>query len=70
MYVRPSPKGRARSSAYKRLLLLASDTLFMVPFAKDDLFVGREDSITKISERRAAAPTHTRVALVGLGGVG
>ncbi|KAH9865613.1 hypothetical protein J1614_009198 [Plenodomus biglobosus] len=48
----------------------SSDTLFMVPFAKDDLFVGREDIIAKISGRRAAAPTHTRVALVGLGGVG
>jgi uncharacterized membrane protein YuzA (DUF378 family) len=41
----------------------------MVPFAKDDLFVGQEDIIAKISGRRAAAPTHTRVALVGLGGV-
>ncbi|KAF7506254.1 hypothetical protein GJ744_012062 [Endocarpon pusillum] len=42
----------------------------MMPFARDDLFVGREDIITQTSERRAAAPTHTRVALVGLGGVG
>lgn len=70
MYVRLSPQSRARSNAYRKLLLLASNTLFMVPFAKDDLFVGREDIIAKISGRRAAAPTHTRVALVGLGGVG
>ncbi|THW77844.1 hypothetical protein D6D18_09847, partial [Aureobasidium pullulans] len=49
---------------------LASNVLFMVPFARDDLFVGREDIIDKISERRAAASFHPRVALVGLGGVG
>jgi hypothetical protein len=49
---------------------LASNVLFMVPFARDDLFVGREDIIAKISERRAAASFHPRVALVGLGGVG
>ncbi|KAF2027559.1 HET-domain-containing protein [Setomelanomma holmii] len=48
----------------------ASNALFMVPFSRDDLFVGREDIVAKISERRAAAPTHTSMALVGLGGVG
>ncbi|KAF1835737.1 hypothetical protein BDW02DRAFT_484246, partial [Decorospora gaudefroyi] len=41
-----------------------------VPFSRDDLFVGREDIIAKVSERRVAASSHTRVALVGLGGVG
>ena len=70
MYVRLSPSGMARPNAYKKLLSLACDALFIVPFARDDLFVGREDIIAKISGRRAAAPTHTRVALVGLGGVG
>ncbi|ORY00882.1 P-loop containing nucleoside triphosphate hydrolase protein [Clohesyomyces aquaticus] len=48
----------------------SSDALFIVPFARDDSFVGREDTIAKISERKAAASIHTRVALVGLGGVG
>lgn len=49
---------------------LASDAMFIVPFARDDLFVGREDIIARISERRVAASLHPRVALVGLGGVG
>jgi hypothetical protein len=54
------------------LLLLAPDVLFMVPFLRDDLFVGRGDIIAKISEKRkqAASWNHTRIALVGLGGVG
>jgi len=55
------------------LLLLAPDVLFMVPFSRDDLFVGREDIIAKISEKRnkqAASRNHTRIALVGLGGIG
>ncbi|KAF2625654.1 TPR-like protein [Macroventuria anomochaeta] len=48
---------------------LADDALFMVPFSRDDSFVGREDIIAEISER-AALQKHTRVALVGLGGIG
>ncbi|TIA54017.1 hypothetical protein D6C77_07913 [Aureobasidium pullulans] len=51
-------------------LPLASDAIFIVPFARDDLFVGREDIIARISERRVAAALHPRVALVGLGDVG
>jgi hypothetical protein len=47
-----------------------SKALFMVPFSRDHSFVGCEDIIAKVSERRAAASSHTRVALVGLGGVG
>jgi hypothetical protein len=55
------------------LLLLAPDVLFMVPFSRDDLFVGRGDIIAKISEKRSkqvASRNHTRIALVGLGGIG
>jgi hypothetical protein len=53
-------------------ILLATDLLFIVPFSRDDLFVGREDIIAEISEKRkqAASRNHTRLALVGLGGVG
>jgi hypothetical protein len=53
-------------------ILLLATALFIVPFSKDDLFVGREDIIAKISEQRtsAALRNHTRLALVGLGGVG
>ncbi|RSL80949.1 hypothetical protein CEP52_017301, partial [Fusarium oligoseptatum] len=44
----------------------------MVPFQRDSAFVGREDIIAKILEKQeqAAADNHSRVALVGLGGVG
>ncbi|KAF2466639.1 uncharacterized protein BDR25DRAFT_327985 [Lindgomyces ingoldianus] len=41
----------------------------MVPFSRDNCFVGREDIIAEVSKHRASQ-THTRVALVGLGGVG
>ena len=52
--------------------LLATDALFMVPFSRDELFIGREDIIAEVSKKReqAAMRTHTRVALVGLGGIG
>ncbi|OBT51626.1 hypothetical protein VE04_08927 [Pseudogymnoascus sp. 24MN13] len=44
----------------------------MVPFQRDSAFVGRVDILVKISEKfmEAASQDHSRVALVGLGGVG
>lgn len=44
----------------------------MVLFQRDSAFVGREDILVKISEKfkEAASQDHSRVALVGLGGVG
>ncbi|KAF2633913.1 hypothetical protein BU25DRAFT_381757 [Macroventuria anomochaeta] len=44
----------------------------MVPFPRDDTFVGRKDVLAKIQEihRSPALRGHSRVALVGLGGVG
>jgi hypothetical protein len=44
----------------------------MVPFQRDGAFVGREDVLEKIREKfeQAASQDHSRVALVGLGGVG
>ncbi|KAJ6198058.1 hypothetical protein J3E72DRAFT_384946 [Bipolaris maydis] len=48
----------------------SSKALFMLPFSQDDFFIGREDEISEIKKRRKATPSHTRVALVGLGGVG
>ncbi|TVY62681.1 Nephrocystin-3 [Fusarium oxysporum f. sp. cubense] len=44
----------------------------LIPFARDSAFVGREDIITKIigKHEQAATDHHSRVALVGLGGVG
>ncbi|OAL56153.1 hypothetical protein IQ07DRAFT_558137 [Pyrenochaeta sp. DS3sAY3a] len=47
-----------------------SAVLFMVPFSRDPLFVGRKDVLAKISRCTAASPAHIRAALVGLGGVG
>jgi hypothetical protein len=43
-----------------------------VPFQRDGAFVGREDVLEKIREKfeRTASQDHSRVALVGLGGVG
>ena len=44
----------------------------MVPFGRDASFIGRADVIGAISGEyeRLAMGFHTRVALVGLGGVG
>ncbi|KAF2180317.1 hypothetical protein K469DRAFT_715560 [Zopfia rhizophila CBS 207.26] len=44
----------------------------MVPFQRDSAFVGREDILAKIcgKHKQAASQNHSRVALVGLGGVG
>ncbi|KAH7385972.1 hypothetical protein BKA66DRAFT_490292 [Pyrenochaeta sp. MPI-SDFR-AT-0127] len=44
----------------------------MVPFKRDNAFVGRHDILTQIVEKneRTASSSHSRVALVGLGGVG
>ncbi|OBT82207.1 hypothetical protein VE02_08678 [Pseudogymnoascus sp. 03VT05] len=44
----------------------------MVPFQRDGAFFGREDVLVKISEKfkESASQNHSRVALVGLGGVG
>ena len=45
---------------------------FIVPFAKDDSFIGREDILADIDviNKQASLSRHIRVALVGLGGVG
>ncbi|KFY68927.1 hypothetical protein V496_00678 [Pseudogymnoascus sp. VKM F-4515 (FW-2607)] len=44
----------------------------MVPFQRDSAFVGREDILAKLGEKfeQAASQDHSRVALVGLGGIG
>ena len=43
-----------------------------VPFERDRMFVGREDILTAIKEanQQGTRPSHKRVALVGIGGVG
>jgi hypothetical protein len=43
------------------------DPVFMVPFARDDKFVGREDILGQIEERLQVGH---RVSLAGIGGVG
>ncbi len=44
----------------------------MVPFQRDSTFVGREDIMADLREKhgQAASQDHSRVALIGLGGVG
>ncbi|KAF1966818.1 hypothetical protein BU23DRAFT_312572, partial [Bimuria novae-zelandiae CBS 107.79] len=44
----------------------------MVPFQRDSTFVGREDILAKIREKleQPAPQDHSRLALVGLGGIG
>ncbi|KFY90176.1 hypothetical protein V498_06140, partial [Pseudogymnoascus sp. VKM F-4517 (FW-2822)] len=44
----------------------------MVPFQKDSAFVGREGILVEIGKKldQAASQDHSRVALVGLGGIG
>lgn len=42
----------------------------MVPFQRDSAFVGREDILAKIRGKHEQVGSHSRVALVGLGGVG
>jgi hypothetical protein len=61
---------RVMMNAY--LILPAHKPPFIVPFAKDDSFIGREDILADIDviNKQASLPRHTRVALVGLGGVG
>jgi hypothetical protein len=43
-----------------------------VPFQRDSAFVGRQNILAQIDEKnkQTASSTHSRVALVGLGGVG
>ena len=47
-------------------------SLFVVPFSKDDHFIGREDVFANIdmTDKRVPMPRHCRMAIVGLGGVG
>ncbi|EUC36943.1 hypothetical protein COCCADRAFT_86924, partial [Bipolaris zeicola 26-R-13] len=71
-YVKQELKNQQTPSASEGTATGLTDatSLFMVPFSKDNFFIGREDIINKIKERRKAAPSHTRTALFGLGGVG
>ena len=53
-------------------VLLVRKSLFVVPFSKDDHFIGREDVLANIdmADKRTPLPRHCRVAIVGLGGIG
>lgn len=44
--------------------------LSTVPFRKDPDFVGRHDIIVELDNKFSLLGLHTRVALVGLGGMG
>lgn len=51
---------------------VVASTLFMLPFQRDDMFVGRKDILAKINDiyQSAVAQNHTQLALVGIGGAG
>lgn len=46
------------------------DTVFVMPFAQDKDFVGREDILTSLDEGFSQSTTLRRMALAGLGGIG
>ena len=48
------------------------EALFLVPFSKDDSFIGREIILAELDEKRRQVGSwnHSRLALVGLGGIG
>lgn len=54
------------------LMFVGPPKLFTVPFQRDDNFVGRKAVLAEIYRRhqKAVSRTHTRIALVGMGGVG
>ncbi|KAI9764473.1 MAG: hypothetical protein M1840_008399 [Geoglossum simile] len=70
-FVRQELDGKGTSPA-RHADVSSPDVLFTVPFSRDDFFIGRGDIIANISEKRkqAASRNHTRIALVGLGGIG
>ncbi|RDW73410.1 hypothetical protein BP6252_07317 [Coleophoma cylindrospora] len=43
---------------------------FMVPFERDENFVGRQDALEALESHFSTRDVHTRVVLAGLGGVG
>jgi len=55
-----------------KLALLVHVSQFMVPFPRDENFVGRDEILAKIDDaaRQDSLSKHKRVALVGLGGIG
>jgi hypothetical protein len=52
---------------YKTATSPLADPIFMVPFGRDDKFVGREDILGQIEDRLQVGG---RVSLTGIGGVG
>lgn len=66
----------SRLAGCRQVVLLANlhlghialaDPVFMVPFVRDEKFVGREDILYQIEKR---LQTQRRVSLAGIGGVG
>ena len=47
-----------------------SVTHFMVPFPSSEEFTGREEIMLRLEKLMCVPDKHTRVALVGLGGIG
>lgn len=67
-----SDDSKADVADIKRQGLRRAKAIGVMPFPKDEDFVGREDSINLISETftRSMSASVLRLALVGLGGIG
>jgi hypothetical protein len=46
------------------------EALFVVPYARNPNFIGRDAYIEDLGTRLESEKMHNRVALVGLGGIG
>ena len=55
---------------FERQVRMQAGITTVMPFARDENFVGREDIIKAINERFSRSKTFRRVALEGLGGIG
>jgi hypothetical protein len=49
---------------------ISAQAPFIVPFSRDNSFVGREELLADIDVTKNGISLHRRAALVGLGGVG
>lgn len=47
-----------------------ADAIVVMPFAQDEDFVGREDTLTGLDEGFSQSRSCRRMALAGLGGIG
>ena len=67
LVLKPSDRVPLNTNTEKAQASKPSESLFLVPFSRDPLFLGREDIMDSVD---AKFKTERRVALTGVGGVG